>query len=77
LGAKKSNESALGEHILIYIAVILITFFSIDVLKIIGAKKLRPFITEKLLTMLNRLTGIIILVTGVFLFLKGLLEWIN
>lgn len=77
LGAKKSNDSALGEHILIYIAVILVTFFTIDILKIIGAKKLRPFITEKLLTLLNRLTGLIILVTGVFLFLKGLLEWIQ
>lgn len=76
LGAKKSDNSELGDNILIYIAIILITFFSVDVLKIIGAKKLRPFITDKVLLVLNRLTGIIILVTGTFLFTKGLMEWI-
>lgn len=76
LGAKKTENSELGDNILIYIAIILLTFFSVDVLKIIGAKKLRPFITENVLRILNRLTGLVILVTGALLFTKGLIEWL-
>ncbi len=72
LGAKgETNNSLSKEHLYLYISLILITFFSIDVLKIVGAKKLRPFITDKVLLGLNRLTGIIILITGVILVIKG------
>lgn len=72
LGAKKEEGDVMGGHILLYITIILVTFFSVDVLKIIGAKKLRPFITERVLTGLNRLTGLIILITGVVLLIKGI-----
>lgn len=77
LGAKKTentNESGLGDHMLLYIVILLVTFFAIDVLKIIGAKKLRPFITERVLTGLNRLTGLIILISGIVLFAKGIVK---
>jgi threonine/homoserine/homoserine lactone efflux protein len=73
IGAEKKGESDLGDHIYIYIGILLLTFFSVDVLKIVGAKKLRPFITEKVLTGLNRLTGLIILCTGTYLFTDGIL----
>lgn len=74
LGAKKGEHGELGDHILLYIVILLITFFAIDVLKIIGAKKLRPFITERVLTGLNRLTGLIILISGIVLFARGLVK---
>jgi len=74
LGAKKGETGGLGEHILIYLAILLITFFAIDVLKIIGAKRLRPFITERVLTGLNRLTGLIIFITGIVLLAKGIVK---
>jgi threonine/homoserine/homoserine lactone efflux protein len=75
LGAKKGEEEGgLGDHILLYIVILLITFFAIDVLKIIGAKKLRPFITERVLTGLNRLTGLIILISGIVLLAKGIVK---
>lgn len=72
LGSDKGNAAGPGNNIFIYIAVLLITFFSIDLLKILGAKKLRPFITDNILLGLNRLTGIIILVTGLILVFKGI-----
>jgi len=71
LGSKKPGEDGSGDNMLLYISILLVTFFAIDVLKIIGAKKLRPFITDRVLTGLNRFTGIIILVTGIVLFVKG------
>lgn len=77
IGAKKTDgvdDSGLGDHILLYLTILLVTFFAVDVLKIIGAKRLRPFITERVLTGLNRLTGLIILVTGIVLLAKGIVK---
>ncbi len=74
LGANKTEENGLGENIILYIIIILLTFFAFDILKIVGAKKLRPFITERVLTGLNRLTGLIILITGIVLFAKGIVS---
>ncbi|MNE63159.1 hypothetical protein D3C80_1584930 [compost metagenome] len=49
----------------------MVTFFSVDLLKIVGAKKLRPFITDNLLIGLNRFIGLVIIGTGVLLVIKG------
>ncbi len=59
---------------LLFLGVLLVTFFSIDVLKIIGAKKLRPFITDPLLHSLNRITGSILFLFGIVLLLQGILK---
>ncbi len=59
---------------ILFIGILLITFFSIDVLKIMGAKKLRPFITDQLLGSLNRITGSILFLFGVVLLLQGVLK---
>lgn len=59
---------------ILFIGVLLLTFFSIDVLKIMGAKKLRPFITDQLLGSLNRITGSILFLFGVVLLLQGILK---
>lgn len=58
---------------LFFLSIILITFFGIDVLKIFGAKKLRPLVTNSLLVGLNRLIGIIFVVFGVFFVIQGIL----
>lgn len=75
LGAdgKKSASNAIDESTYWYILIIMVTFFAVDLLKIFGAKKLRPFITEKVLVGLNRLIGLIIIGTGVLLVIKGFL----
>lgn len=72
-GAQGNTDKTVeqGPNLELYILIILVTFFSVDVLKVIGAKKLRPFITDKVLVGLNRLTGLIILITGIVLIIKG------
>jgi len=56
-----------------YLLIILITFFSIDLLKIFGAKRLRPLVTDRVLVGLNRFIGIIFLSFGVFLITQGII----
>lgn len=75
LGAdgKKSASNAINESTYWYILVIILTFFAVDLLKIIGAKKLRPFITEKVLVSLNRFVALVIIGTGILLVIKGFL----
>lgn len=56
---------------LFFLSTIVLTFFGIDLLKIIGAKRLRPLVTHRVLVGLNRLIGIVFVVFGVFLILQG------
>lgn len=55
-----------------FVCIILITYFSIDILKIVGAKKLRPLVTDSRLKTLNHIIGFLFLGFGVFLLVKGL-----
>lgn len=76
LASKQSQSPINGGDstpIMFFIAVILITFFSFDLLKIIGAKKLRPLVTDNLLKALNQLTGIVFLGFGILLIVKIIL----
>lgn len=74
-GAKTySSEDPHDSSILFYLSIILITFFSIDMLKILGAKKLRPLVTDKLLVALNHLIGIVFVIFGIVLVLQGILK---
>lgn len=68
----KNGETSNPYSKLIFIAILLLTFFSLDILKILGAKKLRPFITDRVLIGLNRLIGIIFLISGTVLLAKGI-----
>ncbi|NVK63457.1 MAG: LysE family transporter [Flavobacteriales bacterium] len=58
---------------LFYLSVILITFFGIDILKILGAKRLRPLVTHRLLAGLNKLIGIVFVMFGIFFVIQGLM----
>lgn len=59
---------------ILFLGIMLTVFFSIDLLKIMGAKKLRPFITDPVLQSLNRITGSILTLFGLVLLLQGLLD---
>lgn len=72
LGAKTDSTVDFSTQMLIYISVLLTVFFSIDLLKIIGAKKLRPFINDNVLTSLNRISGSILFIFGIILLLQGI-----
>ncbi|MFK7783755.1 MAG: LysE family translocator [Crocinitomicaceae bacterium] len=56
-----------------YLTIILITFFGIDILKILGAKRLRPLVTQRLLIGLNRLIGIVFVAFGIFFVVQGIM----
>jgi threonine/homoserine/homoserine lactone efflux protein len=60
-------------HIVIYLSVILITFFGIDCLKAFVANKLKPLVTVGLLKGLNLLIGLVFAGTGAFLILRQLI----
>ena len=61
-------------QLILFVSLVLFTYFAMDVLKILGAKKLRPLVTGALLLALNRLIGIIFTVIGVFLILKQFVD---
>lgn len=69
--ANKIDGWSANSVLLTFIGIILLVFFSIDLLKIVGAKQLRPFITNRLLKSLNLLTGIVFMAFGVVLLFQG------
>lgn len=73
LGAKDAAEGGSAHSMFIFISAILITFFAIDLLKIVGAKSLRPLVTHKLLAGLNRLIGIVFFGFGAVLIAQGII----
>lgn len=73
LGTKNAEDGGSNYSMLMFLGTILITFFSIDLLKIFGAKSLRPLVTQRVLKWLNRLIGIVFLAFGVILIIQGVL----
>jgi threonine/homoserine/homoserine lactone efflux protein len=57
---------------LIYIAIILITFFGIDVLKILGAKKLQDFLTPGWIRVVNLVLGFVLISFGSLFLIQGI-----
>ncbi len=70
LGTGDTDDS--NVKMVLYLVCILVTFFSIDLLKIFGAKKLRPLVTTKVLRALNRLIGIIFVGFAIVLIAQGI-----
>lgn len=73
LGAKDVAQEGSFSTMLGFISSIMITFFAFDLLKIVGAKKLRPLVTRNVLISLNRLIGIIFGTFGIILIVQGII----
>ncbi len=73
LGAEDAGQEGSGYTMLVFITSILVTFFSIDLLKIIGAKSLRPLVTKRLLRILNRFIGVIFVAFAIVLIVQGIM----
>jgi len=71
--SEKHGADELSDTIL-FLGIILGVYFSIDILKILGAKKLRPHITDKFLLSMNRFTGAVLLLFAIVLLYQGFLE---
>ena len=61
--------------IIVFVSVIVITFFSIDFLKILGAKKLRPLLDPRRLGFLNKFIGLVFIAFGAFLVFRGIIGY--
>lgn len=69
IGQYKNN---FGEfQMIVFYVSILVSFFSIDVLKIIGAGSLKKFMTPEILKKVNQIVGVILIIFGTALILKG------
>lgn len=73
LGAEDAAKGGSFSSMVMFISAILITFFSLDLLKIFGAKKLRPLVTRKVLIGLNRVIGLIFVTFGIVLIVQGII----
>lgn len=71
-----ASRSAESEQIpvLLFLGIIMATFFGFDVLKIVGAKQLRPLVTDKLLKGINQFIGIVFILFAVFLVVQAVSE---
>ncbi|MEX1001946.1 MAG: LysE family transporter [Crocinitomicaceae bacterium] len=63
------------DQIAMYIVIILITFFSIDVLKIFGAKKLKDILTPLWMRNLNLALGIVLICFGTLFLTQGIIGY--
>ncbi len=59
---------------MIYIILILITFFCVDILKIMGAKKLKDFLTPSWIRVVNIVLGIILTLFGLLFLVQGVIH---
>lgn len=62
------------QNVLIYISIILVTFFTVDVLKVIGAKKLKDILIPEWIRVLNLILGVILLLFGTLFLIQGVVE---
>lgn len=76
-GRSGSSTALTTFEMFAFLAVALSTFLTIDMLKIFGAKKLRPFITVRFLLSMNRITGTILMLFGTFLLINSLVIWLK
>ena len=60
-----------GVHILYYFASTIFTLIACDLLKIMFSHKLRKVITEKVMTRLFRITGVILMALGIFVIIRA------
>lgn len=58
--------------VIIYLLIILITFFGIDIFKIIGAKKLKNVLTPAWMKIINKFLGIILICFGALFIVDGI-----
>lgn len=69
VGQVKNNFT--DTEMMMFYSSILFAFFSIDVLKIIGAGSLKKFMTPEILRKVNQIVGFILIIFGVVLTAKG------
>lgn len=72
LGSDELGVDSSG-MLLFFLAIILIVFFSVDILKVLGAKRLQPYMTPNLFKALNIFTAIVLLGFGIVLVTRSIM----
>ncbi len=68
------NYGRSSSDIFVFFTALLLTFFSIDVLKIIGAAQLKRFLSPKVIDRINLFSGFGFIILGTFSLIMGLLK---
>lgn len=71
LGLERQNA------VFIYIVIILVTFIGVDILKILGAKKLKEVLTPQWMNNLNLALGIVLVCFGLLFLVQGYMAYIK
>ena len=66
------NNEYQGLQLLTFFAAILISFFGIDILKIMGAGMLNKKITPKTMKKVNIFTGSVLMIFGIVMIVRGI-----
>lgn len=72
--AKRESTDDSNSMLFLFLGLILLTFFSFDVLKIITAKRIKNLVTEKLLNLLNKVIGVLFVAFGLFFMFRFMLH---
>jgi threonine/homoserine/homoserine lactone efflux protein len=72
VGIAQDNFGSHQTYVIVFFVSLLITLFSFDVLKILGASYLKRFITPRFLLHLNKVVGICLIIFGGIFIWKGL-----
>jgi threonine/homoserine/homoserine lactone efflux protein len=72
-----TNKTHHNEIIYLFLGIVFVTFFTVDLLKILGAKRLRPLVTDAVLSALNKVISGVFLFFGVVSLVKAIISIIN
>lgn len=70
VGYTKNGFSS--NEMIVFLCAIMFAFFTIDILKIIGARQLKRVVTDDFMHLLNRIIGVILLLFGLVMLGKGI-----
>lgn len=77
VGSDSAPNKYHNEIIYLFLGIVFITFFTVDLLKIIGAKRLRPLVTDSVLSALNKVISGVFLFFGVVSLVKAIVSIVN
>lgn len=71
LANQSISDDASDFMLFLFLIIVLLTFLGFDLLKILGAKQLKPLVTDRVLIGLNRLIGLVFFLFGVVLLFQN------
>ena len=73
-GSVSVKQTYTVQHLIIFYSSILLTIFSTDLLKAYIAHRIKKFLTQKILLLLNRICGFALIGFAVYTFVKAVMQ---